>query len=116
MKRPRIPKPPDWLLTAIQWTTITILTGFAVLNSITDHGIAMAINCFFLGFMFFSMLMRAWLDRRFAEMDKLFGELKAAEAQAIGTAEAMQQAINEGRIEVFPVGGDWTEIKPPTRH
>lgn len=101
---------------AVRWFALAALTVFTMVNALTDHGVLMAINCFCLGFLFFSMLLGAWIDRRFAAMDKLMGEMKAAEAQANGTTEMMQKAIDEGRIEVFPLGGDRTEIKPPTRH
>ena len=110
----KMKRPPDWLVTAAQWFTITILTGFAVLNSLTDHGIAMAVNCFFLGFMFFSMLMRAFLDRKIAEMDKLFAEMKLAEQQAIAAATKFETAINDGFIEVIEMVP--TQPRPITRH
>ena len=100
------------LVFAVQWFVLAGLTALAILNAATDHGVLMGVNCICLGFLFCSLLMRKWMDRRMAEMDKLVADLKSAEANANAQATAFGQAINDGRIEVFPVAPD----RPPTWH
>jgi hypothetical protein len=105
---------PWWLL-LVQWSTLVGLTTFAFVNAATDHGISMAFNCFCLGFLFFSTLMRPLIERRMESADALLADLKAAEAAAIAWAEKFEQAIKDGYIEVIPMTPD-DDQERPTRH
>lgn len=111
-------KKPDkypWLLPVIQWLTLAAMTGMAILNATTDHGVLMAINCFFLGFLFCSLLLGKLMDRRVTKVDALFADLKSAEALAVAAAAKFEKAINDGFIEVIPMMPDEAP-RPPTRH
>jgi hypothetical protein len=110
--------PPPWLLRwvapVVQWIALLSLVGFAVFNAITDHGIQMAINCIFLGFLFCALLVGKLIDRKIAKIDALFADLKAAEAKAIAAFEQFETAVKNGYIEVIPTtpGDD----RPTTLH
>ena len=106
--------PPPWLMPAIQWFALAAMAGLAVTNAVTDHGIEMAINCFFLGFLFCTMVLGKLMDRRVARIDALFADLKSAEAVTKAAAAKFEQAINDGFIEVIPMIPD--NERPPTRH
>jgi hypothetical protein len=106
--------PPPWLAPVMQWTALLTLTGFMLFNAITDHGVQMAINCIFLGFLFCALLLGKLMDRKVANIDALFIKLEAAEAMAIEAREKFETAIKDGYIEVIPATPD--DERPPTRH
>lgn len=101
---------------ALQWFTLVALSALVLLNAATDHGVLMAINCFWLGFLFFGMLMGKWIDRKMVVVDELMADLKATEAHTNNVAATFQKAIDEGRVEVVSLVPSGDEIKPPTRH
>ena len=98
----------------VQWFTLAVMTWMAILTAATDHGVLMAINCFFLGYLFCAMLMGKLMDRRMAKADALLIDLKAAQADAEVITAKCQQAINDGYIEVVPIVPD--DEQPPILH
>lgn len=81
-----------WLL-IFQWSVMAMLGGFAFYNSATDHGWQMAFNCFCIGFLFTTMLLRPLIEKRHKIMDDMLTDMNAAR-------EKFERAVEEGRIEV----------------
>lgn len=104
-----------WLMPVIRWFAFAALSAMAVANAATDHGVLMAINCFFLGFMFCSLLLGKLMDRRIKEIDVLFADLKSAQAYAEAAFAKFTKAINDGYVEVIPMTMP-DDTRPPTRH
>jgi hypothetical protein len=104
-----------WWLTVGQWIIITFLTLEAGHNSLTNHGFQMAINCFCLGFVAFSLAMRPIIASQTQRMHAVMKEMEIARDLANLAAAELQKAINQGRIEFIPMQpGD--DNDKPTRH
>lgn len=108
-----------WLLFVMQWTAIGFLLVNTVTTAATDHGVLMAINCFCLGIVVFSMLVHKLMARTIHDASEARDGFRRAEAMMMAAGAAMQDAINDGRVEVVPIqpfhqGGQ--DGDGPTRH
>lgn len=84
------------LLLITQIGFIAVLTASAVSNSINDHGILMAINCFCIGIVFMCIVSSAMVNRTLTSMTEQKALMDALSAE-------LSRAIQEGRIEVIPM-------------
>lgn len=102
-------KSPRWLPYA-QWFTIVLLVVNSAFSSLTDHGFAMAVNCFMLGFVVMSMLAAKLFERSMS----LIGQQQAMIASM---AKGFEDALNAGHIDVHMINPNEDEHPiQPTRH
>jgi hypothetical protein len=89
----------QWLLLYAQWFTLALLTVLAIVNSATDHGVYMAINCICIGFVAMSLLASRFLAL-------MAEQVTTQRAMMDAMAEQFGRAIREGRIEFVPIVPD----------
>lgn len=101
-----------WLMLALQFSIMGLLITTAIMNAATNHGILMAINCFFLGFLTFAILASARVQQLMNKMNDVIHDCEVQTAMADTAADAFKTALESGRIEVIPVAPD----QPTTMH
>lgn len=85
-------------LRTVQWLFIGVVSVMAVMNSSTDHGILMAVNCICIGFVLMSMLARIIIDRLISTLRRQSAEMQL-QATIFGEAcLAFQRAHESGEI------------------
>jgi hypothetical protein len=84
------------LLAAMQWGILAVLTGAALYNSATDHGILMAINCICIGFVGCSMIASKWMEKSIKSLNRHRMEMMALH-------ETFKKALESGEITMFAV-------------
>lgn len=97
-----------WLLIS-QMAFLAVLAAAAVSNSVNDHGVLMAINCFCIGIVFMCIVSSAMINHT-------LNSIAQHEAMVAALSKALSRAIQEGRIEVIPLVATDDHRDPNTLH
>lgn len=104
-----------WVIVT-RWMAISALSAAAIVDAAQDYGVLMAINCFCLGIVVFSALAGRFMQRVIGDAKEAEIAFRAAEAMMLRATDKMEQAIQDGRVEVVPLQPFLGDHDGPTRH